>query len=113
MAWQSIYSESITEGPLNKSIYQLLDPNEGAHCFVNRTDAGSSEVMFVQLWTSFDDGTTETDVPVAEFAVDPADDAIDFAVQGPYKSIAIGLRLVGGVDAQTADIKIRPNGGLT
>ena len=111
MAWQAIYSESITEGPANKSAYQNLDPNEGAHVYVKRTDTPATVDMIVQIWGSIDGGTTESDIPLFSISVDPADDEIDFPVSGPLFSIAIGLGTIAG-DAVTADIKIRPNGGL-
>ena len=111
-SWGSITTTAgVAEGA--KTAWFLLLPHEGAHIFVERTDGGSTAIWTVQLWTAIDAlDAQQPDHPTQEYDVDPADKKMDFALQGPYYSFAVGNKAVAG-DAVVISVKTRLNGGLS
>ena len=112
MAWKDIVTLGTDVAETVKTAYVLLAAKETAHVWCDRTDAGSTDIMVIQLWGSIDGGTTQSDTPLLELQVDPADDAKDFTVQGVY-SFAISQRNIGASgDAITMTTKYRLDNGI-
>jgi hypothetical protein len=110
MAWSNII-EDTGIGENAKTAYRALKNKEYAHVTVERTDAGSTDPMLIQVWDSID-MVTDNDVPLFEVLMQAADDKIGFSVTGVY-SFAVGLGSIGSTDTVVATFKMRFDGGLT
>lgn len=104
-----VTTTGVAEG--QKTPYQAMLAYEEMQVHCTRTDAGTTDPMYIGVFASIDDGTTESDSPLMVYAMEAADKEKGFGVSGPYSSIAIGILSLNATDASVATIITKRNGG--